>query len=87
MAETIYLLCAATSLMTTVLLLRHWRRTRVGLLFWSGICFLTLTGANILLFVDRIVVPQIDLIIYRNAVVLLAVIFMLFGLILGRRER
>ena len=87
MTALIYLLCAAASLFTTVLLLRHWRRTRLGLLFWSGICFLTLTLANALLFVDRILVQNLNLTIYRNSITLLAVVFMLFGLIMGRRER
>ena len=86
MAQTIYLLCALTCLLCTVLLLKRWKATRLGLLFWSGICFLTLTAANILLFVDRIVVPQVDLALLRHSVTLLAIIFMLFGLIVARRN-
>jgi hypothetical protein len=87
MAEVIYLTAAATCLFCTVLLLRQWRRSRLPLLFWSGVCFLTLTAANILLFVDRIVTPTADLSPYRNSVTLLAILFMLWGLIMGRKER
>ena len=86
MGEAIYILAALTCLVCTVLLLRRWAETRTGLLFWSGICFLTLTAANVLLFVDRILVPAIDLAPYRNAVTLLAIVFMLYGLIMGRKD-
>ena len=86
MAETIYILCALTCLACTVLLLRRWAATRAELLFWSGACFLTLTVANILLFVDRIMVPQVDLSTIRNSVTLLAVMLMLYGLIMGRKH-
>lgn len=87
MAEAIYILASATCLLCTVLLLRQWRATKLKLLFWSGVCFLTLTVANVLLFVDRVLVPHIDLIIYRLAVTLLAVVFMLYGLVTGRKEQ
>lgn len=87
MAEVIYILAAATCLLCTVLLLRQWGATRLKLLFWSGICFLTLTAANILLFIDRVLVPDVNLINYRLGVTLLAVIFMLYGLVTGRKEQ
>ena len=86
MAETIYILCSLTCLACTILLLKRWKATRLGLLFWSGICFLTLTAANVLLFIDRIIVPDVNLATLRNSVTLLAVIFMLFGLIVGRKN-
>lgn len=87
MAKGIYLAAAATCLLCTVLLLRQWRHGRAPLLFWSGICFFTLTLANVLLFVDRIVVPKVDLAVYRNLITLLAIIFMLWGLVMGRKDR
>ena len=86
-AEIIYLACAALYLLCTVLLLKRWTQTKLSLLFWSGICFLTLTAANVLLFIDRIIVPKTDLAIYRNGATLLAIIFMLWGLIMGRKDR
>ena len=86
MDAAIYILCALTCLLCTILLLRRWKATKLGLLFWSGICFLTLTAANVLLFVDRIVVPDSDLAPLRNSVTLLAILFMIFGLIMGRRN-
>ena len=84
--QIIYLACAVTSLACTVLLLKRWRTSRSGLLFWSAGCFLTLTAANILLFIDRTLTPaHVDLAVYRHAVTLLAVIFMIWGLIMGRK--
>ena len=87
MGELIYILASATCLLCTVLLLRQWRASRVPLLFWSGICFLTLTVANILLFIDLVMVPQKDLSAYRTGVILFAILLMLHGLVMGRAER
>lgn len=87
MGAAIYILASGTCLLCTVLLLRQWAATRLKLLFWSGICFLTLTAANILLFIDLVLMPHVDLVIYRLAVVLLAILFMLYGLIMGRKDQ
>ncbi len=87
MAQAIYILAAGMCLLCTVLLLRQWAATRLKLLFWSGICFLTLSVANVLLFVDLVLVPHVDLAIYRLVVTLLAIIFMLYGLVMGRKDQ
>ena len=82
MPETVYLLCAATSVTCAVLLLRAYRRQRTRLLLWSSLCFVLLALNNILLFVDLIVVPSaIDLSLWRSAVALAGVGVLLFGLI------
>ena len=82
MAETVYLLCAATSVTCAVLLLRAYRRQRTRLLLWSSLCFVLLALNNILLFVDLIVVPSaIDLSLWLSAVALAGVGVLLFGLI------
>lgn len=81
MAETIYILCSLTSLACTVLLLRSYLRRRVRLLLWSSLCFLGLTISNVLLFVDLVVVPQIDLSTWRSLVTLIALIVLIYGLI------
>ena len=82
MPETVYLLCAATSVMCAVLLLRAYRRQRTRLLLWSSLCFVLLALNNILLFVDLIVVPsEIDLSLWRSGVALAGVGVLLFGLI------
>ena len=86
MAAGVYVLCALTSTFCAVLLLRAYRLRRARLLFWSSLCFVGLALNNILLFVDLIVVPQIDLLPARNVAALLALAVMLFGLIWDRGE-
>jgi hypothetical protein len=80
MAETVYLLCAVTSIACAVLLYRGYRRTRAGLLFWSSLCFSGLAANNILLFVDLVVVPGIDLSLARGLIALAGLMAMVFGL-------
>ena len=87
MAAGVYILCALTSTFCAALLLRAYRLRRARLLFWSSLCFVGLALNNILLFVDLIVVPQIDLRPARNGVALLGIAVMLFGLIWDREDR
>lgn len=77
----VYLLCAATSCLCAVLLLRGYRRSRVRLLFWSGLCFVGLAIDNVLLYVDVIVVPTIDISVWRRIPALLAMALLTFGLV------
>ena len=80
-ADIVYLLCAFTSLACAVLLLRGYRRSRVRLLFWSGLCFVGLFLNNLLLFVDLRVVPQVDLALIRVLPAVAGVGMLLYGLI------
>jgi len=80
-AKIVYLLCALTSLVCMGLLMRHYWRTRLPLLFWSGLGFLFFTLANIVLFVDFVVVPDYDFAIWRNGATLAGVMLLLYGLI------
>lgn len=81
MATTVYFLCAFTSVLCAVLLVRSWLRTRQRLLMWSAIGFTGLAVNNVLLVVDRVVVPDHDLLVLRDASALAAVSVLLFGLI------
>jgi hypothetical protein len=81
MAEAIYALCALTSLACALLLARSWRRRRERLLIWSAVCFAGLAVNNGILIADLVFVPQIDLLIWRNASALVAVTALLAGLI------
>jgi hypothetical protein len=81
MSYVVYLLCALTSLGCTVLLFRSVRKDRSELVMWSAFCFLGLTLANVLLFIDLVVVPNIDLSSWRTAITLLGASSLLFGLI------
>ena len=81
MAETIYILCALTSLGCALLLWRSFRRTRARLLFWSGLCFAGLFLNNLLLFVDLVVAPNVDLAVPRALVALATLALFIYGLI------
>ena len=67
-AEPIYILCAATSLIAAGLLLRQYRASRTPLLLWSFVGFLGLAGNNVLVYIDLVVVPSINLAVIRTAV-------------------
>lgn len=81
MAELVYVLCAATSIACAVLLLRGYRRSRMRLLFWSGLCFAGLALNNVILFVDLVIIPSVDLSLVRSGTALIAMLVLLFGLV------
>jgi hypothetical protein len=81
MAETVYLLCAATSAACAVLLLRAHHRTGTRLLLWSGLCFVGLALNNAMLVVDLILVPEIDLSTWRLLPAVAGVAVLLYGLV------
>jgi hypothetical protein len=80
-AAVIYSLCALTALICTVMLLQAYRRGGYRLLLWSGVCFAGLTLNNILLVLDKLVFPQLDLSPWRTLVALVAMSVLLYGLI------
>jgi hypothetical protein len=82
-SAVIYGLCALTALLCAVLLLRAYASTRSRLLFWSGLCFAGLTASNVLLVLDRIVLPLVDLTILRLLVGLVALLLLVYGLVMG----
>lgn len=81
MASVVYALCALTSGVCAVLLWRAYQASRARLLLWSSLSFLGLTGNNLLLFIDLIVVPTLDLSLYRSLLAALSVMVLLLGLI------
>ena len=81
MAESVYLLCAVTSIGCAVLLLRNYRAGRSRLLLWSSLCFVGLAINNVILVIDLVLAKQIDLAIVRNGTALISLGLMLYGLI------
>lgn len=81
MPEAIYILCVVVSLGCAVLLFRNWGATRARLLLWSGICFIGLCLNNVLLFLDLVTVPEVDLSPWRALVALITLAVFIFGLI------
>jgi Family of unknown function (DUF5985) len=82
MDALIYALCAGTAAACAALLLRGYLRTRFRLLLWSGLCFVGLTANNLLLVVDRVLLPEVDLSLWRLGVGLLAALLLVTGLVL-----
>jgi hypothetical protein len=74
-------LAALTSVACTVFLLRAYAANGVRLLLWSGLCFVFLSLNNILLFLDLVVLPDIDLRPYRLIAALVGLLFLLYGFI------
>jgi hypothetical protein len=81
MAEVVYALCALTSVLCAVLLIRGYRSSKLRLSLWTSLCFAGLALNNVLLFVDRIVVPDVELQLLRTLVALVAMLPLLFGLV------
>lgn len=81
MGAVIYSLCALTCLVCAAMLVRAYLESRSRMLFWSAACFAGLTAANILLVLDRLVLPAADLSTARLAVSLVSVLLLLYGLI------
>jgi energy-converting hydrogenase Eha subunit G len=80
-AIIVYVLCAVTSALCAVLLLRGYAKSRARLLFWSGLCFAGLTLNNIFLVIDVRVVPDIDLSLWRTIPALIGVSLLVYGLV------
>lgn len=81
MSGGVYILCAATSLLCAVMLFRGYRRDRVRLLFWSSLCFVGMMFENIMGYVDVVVVPDVNLAVWRKLPGLIAISMLLFGLV------
>ena len=81
MAQLVYLLSALNSGACAVLLWRGYRRSTVKLLFWSALCFVGLGLNNLLLFIDLILVPDVDLSIWRKLPAVLGVSVLIYGLV------
>jgi hypothetical protein len=84
MAVVFYGLCTLTALLCAWLLLRAYHRSRYRLLLWGGLCFAGLTLNNATLVIDKVILPQIDLSVWRSAIALAAMAILLYGLIWDR---
>jgi len=82
MSVFIYALCAITAFGCAFFLLRGYQqRNKSRLLLWSGLCFICLFFNNLMLVVDRILLPQIDLSLERIIPALIGMTVLLYGLI------
>jgi len=81
LAPTLYSLCFLTSALCGGLLVRSFARNRTRLLLWSAACFVLLAVNNLLVVIDLIVLPNVDLSPLRLAAALAAVATLLFGFV------
>lgn len=77
----LYSLAILSSLACTVLLFRGYLLRRVRLLMWSAVCFTGLTVNNVVLFVDMLIGPDVDLRPFRLLAALVGMLFLLYGFI------
>lgn len=77
----VYILCAATSTLCAILLLRGYRQTRARLLFWSVACFIGLALNNVLLVIDLRAGAAIDLSVWRLIPAVLGASALLYALV------
>ena len=80
-ANIVYILCAVTSGLCAVLLLRGYMKSRARLLFWSGLCFAGLALNNVLLIADVRIMPAIDLSVWRTIPALIGISLLIYGLV------
>ena len=81
LATTVYTLCFVTSAVCGGLLVRSFLRNRTRLLLWSAACFVLLAVNNLLVVIDLVFLPNVDLSPLRIAASLAAVSTLLFGFV------
>jgi hypothetical protein len=81
MEEGVYILCSLTAAACSGLLFRGYFRSRSRLLLWCALFFGALALENMILFLDFIVVPDVDLSLIHRSMPLLGIGLLLYGLI------
>jgi len=81
LATTVYTLCFLTSVVCSWLLVRSYSLNRTRLLLWSAACFVLLALNNLLVVVDLVFLPAVDLGPLRAAASLAAVCTLLYGFV------
>jgi hypothetical protein len=77
----VYILCAATSTLCAILLIRGYRRSRARLLLWSAACFIGLALNNVLLIIDLRTGSAVDLSVWRMIPAVLGAGALLYALV------
>ena len=81
MRQVVYILCALTAFVCAALLARSYQQTRLRLLLWACLCFVALTVNNVLLYVDVVTGPSVDLSVPRAVSALMGLGVLLYGLV------
>lgn len=77
----IYSLCTFTSFFCAWMLFRSYKKQRSRLLLWSTLCFTFLFLNNLILVFDQIIFPLVDLKTIRYSISVVALMFLLYGLV------
>ena len=77
----VYTLCFVTSSACAFLLARSYKRSRARLLLWSALCFLLLAGNNLMVVIDMLILPDVDLNVVRLGFSAGALAVLLFGFV------
>lgn len=80
-APAVYILGFLVTLACGVLLFRAYSAVGKRLLLWSAICFCGLAISNLLVFVDLVLLPQVDLYPLRLITATASMLILLYGLI------
>lgn len=81
MAEVVYGLCVLMSIACATMLYRGYRASRTNLLFWSSLCFAGLAINNALMLLDLVVLPEVDLRVWRSGVATASLFMLVLGLV------
>ena len=79
MPTAVYVLCLATSALGATLLLRAYRASRTKLLLYTALGFVFLAVNNLFLVADLVLLPDVDLWVWRQAASVAAVAVLLYG--------
>jgi len=81
MGPAVYIFGLLVTLSCGVLLTRAYKSVRNRLLLWSAICFYFLALSNLIVFLDLVVFPDIDLYRWRLITAAVGMLILLYGLI------
>ncbi|MGE4108203.1 MAG: DUF5985 family protein [Bacteriovoracia bacterium] len=79
--EIVYVMCGLTSVICALLLYRQFSRSRVKLLLWCSLCFAGFAINNILLLADAMLVPDMDLSVWRTLPAFGGLILLIYGFV------
>ncbi|MGC2298058.1 MAG: DUF5985 family protein [Acidobacteriaceae bacterium] len=80
-APAVYIFGFLVTLSCGVLLARAYAAGRKRLLLWSAVCFFGLALSNLMVFIDLVLLPNVDLYLVRLLTAAAAMLILLYGLI------
>ena len=81
MGPAVYILGVVVTFCCGLLLARAYRNVKKRLLLWSALCFFGLAVSNLLVFLDLVIFPQVDLYFWRLLTAAVSMLVLLYGLI------